>query len=102
MSGYSGVLDLATAGLSECDSGDLKGGSIGENVAILFAFANNKGAEMKRGLRDSIYLNAAAGLLSVCKVSNLQEGVHLARKIVEEGQLSEWLNRVKAFYSDIQ
>ena len=101
LSDHSGVLDLATAGLSKCDAEDLKGGSVDENVAMLFDFANNKGCEIKRGLRDSIYLNVAAGFLSVGKVSNLRDGVHLAKKIVEEGHLLEWLNQVKAFYSDI-
>ena len=101
LSDHSGVLDLATAGLSECNAEDLKGGSVDENVAMLFDFANNKGATIKQGLRDSIYLNAAAGFLSAGKVANLGEGVHLATKIVEEGHLLEWLNQVKAFYSDI-
>ena len=101
LSGYSGVLDLVTAGLSECDAEELKGGSVDENVAMLFDFANNKGTAIKQGLRDSIYLNVAAGLLSVGKVTNLREGVHLAKKIVEEGHLLKWLNQVKAFYLDI-
>ena len=67
---HSGVLDLATAGLSECDAEDLKGGSVDENVAMLFDFANNKGCEIKRGLRDSIYLNVAAEfcLLAKCLI----------------------------------
>ena len=101
LSEHSGVLDLATAGLSKCDAEDLKGGSVDENVAMLFDFANDKGATIKQGLCDSIYLNVAAGFLSVGKVANLHEGVHLATKIVEEGHLQEWLNQVKAFYSDI-
>ena len=101
MSNYSGELDLADAGLAECDADDLKGGSVDENVAMLFDFANNNGATIKHGLSDSIYLNVAAGLLSVGRVDNLREGVHLAKETVEEGQLLNWLNQVKAFYSDI-
>ena len=101
LSNYSGELDLADAGLAECDADDLKGGSVDENVALLFDFANNDTAGIKQGLRDSIYLNVAAGFLSVAKVSSLSEGVLLAKKIVEEGQLLEWLNQVKAFYSDL-
>ena len=101
LSHYSGELDLADAGLAECDSEELKGGSVDENVAMLFDFANNNGATIKHGLSDSIYLNVAAGLLSVGKVDNLREGVHLAKKTVEEGHLLNWLNQVKAFYSDI-
>ena len=74
-----------TAGLSECDAEDLKGGSVDENVAMLFDFANNKGATIKQGLRDSIYLNVAAGFLSVGKVANLCDGVHLAKKLLKRG-----------------
>ena len=101
LSDYSGELDLADAGLAECDADDLKGGSVDENVAMLFDFANNNGATIKHGLSDSIYLNVAAGLLSVGRVDNLREGVHLAKETVEEGHLLNWLNQVKAFYSDI-
>ena len=101
MSNYSGELDLVDAGLAECDADDLKGGSVDENVALLFDFANNDTAGIKQGLSDSIYLNVAASFLSVAKVSSFSEGVLLAKKIVEEGQLLEWLNQVKAFYSDL-
>ena len=101
LSDYSGVLDIATARLAECDAGDLKGGSVDENVAMLMDFAHNKVSAIKPGLCDSIYLNVAAGFLSVGKVSSLSEGVCLAKKVVEEGQLLGWLNQVKAFYSEL-
>jgi anthranilate phosphoribosyltransferase len=101
LSDYLGALDVATTGLAECDAEDLKGGSVDENLAILFDFANNDMSKIKQGLRDSIYLNVAAGLLSVGKVSSLIEGVRLAKNIVEEGRLLEWLNQVKAFYSEV-
>ncbi|MFL2847907.1 MAG: anthranilate phosphoribosyltransferase [Coraliomargaritaceae bacterium] len=102
LSDYSGTLELGTAGLAECDAEGLKGGSVEENVSLLIDFAeNNNDAGIKQGLRDSIYLNVAAGFLSVGKVSSLSEGVDLARAIVEEGKLLEWLNKVKAFYSKL-
>ena len=101
LSNYSGILDLADAGLTECDAEDLKGGTVDENVAMLFDFANHKDSGIKQGLRDSIYLNVAAGFLSVAKVSSLSEGVLLAKKIVEGGRLLEWLNQVKVFYSEV-
>ena len=101
LSDYSGALDLAATGLAECDAEDLKGGSVDENLAILFDFANNDTSQIKQGLRDSIYLNVAAGLLSVGKVSSLSEGVRLAKNVVEEGRLLKWLNQVKAFYSEV-
>lgn len=101
LSNYSGVFDLPDAGLSKCEAMDLKGGSVDENVAILFDFANNTASGIKQGLRDSIYLNVAAGFLSVAKVSTLGEGVLLAKKVVEEGHLLKWLNQVKTFYSEI-
>ena len=102
LSSYSGLLDLAAAGLTECDAEDLKGGTVDENVEMLFDFANNKGFTIKQGLRDSIYLNVAAGFLSVGRVANLREGLNLAKKNVEEGHLLRWLNQVKTFYSDIK
>ena len=102
LSDHSGILELVTAGLAECDAEDLKGGSVDENVALLMDFAeNNNDAGIKQGLRDSIYLNVAAGFLSVGKVDTLSEGVDLAKAIVEEGKLLEWLNKVKVFYSKI-
>ena len=47
LSDHSGVLDLATAGLSKCDAEELKGGSVDEN-GDAFDFANNKGATKSR------------------------------------------------------
>ncbi|MDC3132346.1 anthranilate phosphoribosyltransferase [Opitutae bacterium] len=101
LSDYQGELNLSDAGLDHCDPEDLKGGSVDENLSMLFDFANNDTSAIKKGLRDSIYLNAAAGLLSVAKVSTLNEGVLFGKKIVEEGELLNWLQQVKAFYSDI-
>lgn len=102
LSEYSGLLDLSSAGLTHCAPEELKGGSVDANHALLNAFAENASKGISKGLRDSIYLNVAAAFMSLGQVASLREGVERAAETVEGGLLSDWLKRVKAFYTAIE
>ena len=98
----SGLLELSSAGLTQCTPEELKGGSVDANRALLDAFAENAPVGIPKGLRESIYLNVAAAFLSLGQVASLSEGVERAAETVEGGALSDWLKRVKGFYAALE
>ncbi len=101
LSGIDGVLEIQSTGLQRCDAEELKGGTVEDNTKILFAFASNEESTVPRGLRDTIYLNTAAALLSCGRVQTLSEGVLQARSCIESGKLINWINKVRDFYKSI-
>lgn len=101
LSGIDGVLEIQSAGLERCEPEELKGGTVEDNTKILYAFASNEKSTVPKGLRNSIYLNAAAALLCCGRVDSLSEGVLEARSCIESGKLMNWINKVRDFYKSI-
>lgn len=81
-------------GLARADVEDIKGGA---NVAeaamqVRDVLGAKPGAKL-----DMVLLNGGAALLAAGKVDSLQNGVELARKVVESGAALEKLNELVAF-----
>ena len=80
-------------GLSRAGLAALRGGTTAENAALLRSIlAGASGPQ-----RDVVVMNAAAGLLVGDKVRTLQQGVELARKVIDDGQALAKLEQLIEF-----
>ena len=70
------------AGLSSAPLDELKGGDSEENARVTRSILSGKDVGPKR---DVVVLNAAAALLVADRVHSWQEGVALARTMIENG-----------------
>ena len=75
-------------GLSRCRKSDLAGGTPEENARITLDVLNGKPGPC----RDTVLLNAAAGLYISGKAATLAEGVKLSAEAVDSGKALETLN----------
>lgn len=74
-------------GLSRCEKCDLVGGTPDENAKItLDILKGDPGPK-----RDSVLLNAGAGLYIAGKAKTLQEGIKLAAELIDQGKAMEKL-----------
>lgn len=77
-------LDPRELGLSLAESSEIRGGLPEENaVAIRAVLGGEKGAR-----RDTVLLNAAAGLVAAERVSDFKEGLGLAAESIDSGTAS--------------
>ena len=95
---FGSQLSAADAGLQACDFSELNGGDAAENLRMMHAFASGAEDALPSGLRDTILLNAAAGLMIVGRVDSLSAGVAAAEETLKSGAVAEWLGRVREFY----
>jgi anthranilate phosphoribosyltransferase len=87
------TLDAADAGLPQAQRTDLAGGTPEENAEIMRAlFAGRRGA-----IRDTVLLNAAAGLVVAGRGASLADGVGLAAAALDSGAAGRVLERLVAF-----
>ena len=87
------TVTVADHGLAEVDTQVLQGGDGEANAALIVAIF--EGAET--GARhDVVVLNAAASLLVAGRVSDLREGVEVARATIASGAARELLERLRA------
>ncbi|MBM7865445.1 anthranilate phosphoribosyltransferase [Heliobacterium gestii] len=84
-------IDPRAYGFDLCAPDDLKGGDRNENAAITAAILNGE----KGHRRHIVILNAAAALCISGKVNRLEEGIALARSIIDGGEAAGLLERVK-------
>lgn len=68
-------------GLNLCAPEDLKGGTSKENAQIIIDIFNGK----KGPKRDIVILNSAASLYVCNKCSSLEEGIFIAKEIIDKG-----------------
>jgi len=80
-------------GLSRASLDNLKGGSADENAALLRRIlAGDTGPQ-----RDVVLMNAAAVLMAGDKVETLQQGIDLAREVIDSGQALAKLEQLIEF-----
>ncbi len=80
-------------GLSRTGLGDLRGGTTDENAALLRrVLVGTPGSQ-----RDVVLMNAAAALLAGDKVATLQQGVTLAREVIDDGHALAKLEQLIEF-----
>jgi anthranilate phosphoribosyltransferase len=74
---------------------ELKGGDVGENVAIVQAILDGRGPP---GLVDTIVFNSAVALWILGRVASIQQGAGLARELLLGGAVRAKLAATKEFY----
>jgi anthranilate phosphoribosyltransferase len=83
----------ADFGLEEHDLDSIKGGSAGENAAIIWAVFNGE----KGPRREVVLLNAAAALLAGDKAQNFKQGFEMAAVEIDSGRALAKLEQLIAF-----
>jgi len=83
-------VDPEALGLARAHDEDLVGGDPGDNAAVVHAVVG--GAPGPH--RDIVVLNAAAGLVVGGKVTDLAEGITLARHTIDSGAAAATLDRL--------
>lgn len=79
-------------GLARCTKEDLKGGDPAENAQI--AIAVLKGEKGPR--RDTVLMNAGAGLYIAGKASSIADGIRLAGELIDSGKALTVMETLKA------
>jgi anthranilate phosphoribosyltransferase len=82
------VLTPEELGLTRCQKSDLKGGTPQENAQITRDILSGKPGPQ----RDTVLMNAGAGLYISGKASSIGEGVALAAQAIDSGKALETLN----------
>ena len=82
------VLTPADFGMAQCTREDLQGGTPEENAQITRDILSGKEQGCKR---DTVLLNAAAGLYITGKAPSLKDGVALAAELIDSGKALETL-----------
>jgi len=86
-------IDPADLGVSSCVTGDLAGGTLEQNAAIVRAVLS--GAKGPRA--DAVALNAGAAIYVSGVATDLSDGVARARRVLESGKAGELLDAYAAF-----
>jgi anthranilate phosphoribosyltransferase len=85
-----GEVDAGRLGLARAELGDLRGGDAATNAALARRIlAGEPGPQ-----RDIVVLNAAAGLVVGGRCASLEEGVHLAASVIDDGRAAGCLDRL--------
>lgn len=82
------VLTPADFGMQQCTREDLQGGTPEENAQITRDILSGKEQGCKR---DTVLLNAAAGLYITGKAASLKDGVAQAAQLIDSGKAAETL-----------
>ncbi len=90
-------VDPQALGLTRCTPGELRGGSPGENAAVIRAVFSGREQGAKR---DAILLNAAGAIAAGGHADDLRDGLELARETVDSGAAAERLEALIAFSND--
>lgn len=91
---FSATWKAEDFGLKSCDTADLNGGDVEENLAILTDLANGT---VNDGLKATLAMNVGAALWVTEKVESMEQGVAQALSLIESDALSQWLAKVKTF-----
>ena len=83
-------------GLEYSKISDIKGGDLKMNLELMDLLLNNRAPT---GLTSSILMNAALAFMAIGKTNSLQGGVELARQLLKDGKVKNWLDSVRTFYS---
>ena len=83
-------------GLNRCSARDLAGGGIDQHLELIDDILEGRG---RRGLVDTILLNAGAALWAANQTADTGEGVSRARDLLLGGAVKDWLRKACEFYS---
>lgn len=79
-------------GLTRCTREDLRGGDPAENAQIAIAVLKGK----KGPRRDTVLMNAGAGLYIAGKASSIADGIRLAGELIDSGKALTVMETLKA------
>lgn len=99
LQGVTKIESLEELGLESCALNDLRGGNVKDNLSTLNFLLRGSSNAVPAGLLNSILLNAGAAFWIAEKTSDLEEGVALARELIDSGKVLSWLKSVQDFYS---
>ena len=83
-------------GLSYEPFEDLKGGDLKRNLSLMNALLNE---EAPPGLTNSILMNASVAFLAAGRSNDLKEGVEIAKKLLRDGVVKNWLHRANTLFN---
>lgn len=75
---------------------DLCGGDLNQNLNLMNQILSGTAPS---GLTNSILMNASLAFLTTGRTRDLQEGVELARKLLQDGIVKKWLNQITTFFA---
>ena len=87
------VLDPQEVGLNLCTKEDLQGGSQAENAQLI---RDLLGGQIQDARRDVVLLNAGAAFLAAGKAASLEEGLEMARELIDSGAALAKLDQIVA------
>jgi anthranilate phosphoribosyltransferase len=87
-------IDPQELGVARCRPEELRGGSPGENAAVIRSVFSG---EERGAKRDAILLNAAGAIAAGGHAEDLREGLEAARAAVDSGAAAERLEALVAF-----
>ena len=87
----------AVFGLAPCPEEDLAGGNLEDNLRIMGDLFSGRAP---KGLLATIAANAGAAFFIAEKADDIREGVTLAKDLILDGTVRNWLDRAKAFYAE--
>ena len=90
-----GICRAMDFGLEACDVKDLKGGDVDANVECLNELLGGRGP---RGLVATLCMNAGTALWVAGRVDSPVKGVEEVHKLLLDGTVAVWLEKVRAFY----
>lgn len=82
-------------GLRPAPFSELAGGDLAENLAIVEAVVDGRGAQ---GLVDTVALNSAVGLWITGRISNVRDGISHTRELLVGGAVRRKLAAIREFY----
>lgn len=82
-------------GLRTSSIEELAGGALEENLALLHRALS---AQAPRGLLETIYLNAGTAFQVAGRTETVEDGISLARELIESGAVKERVERISAFF----
>jgi anthranilate phosphoribosyltransferase len=94
----SAIVDTQWLGVGRCPLDELRGGDSAENAAILEGILSG---EIKGAKRDLTIANAAGGFVVAGEASNLNQGIALARQLLDSGRALKKLRALQDYGAKI-
>lgn len=74
---------------------DIAGGNMEQNLTLLNQLLSDEAPE---GLTQSVLMNASLAFFATGKTNDFEEGVELAKKLLRDGVVKNWLSKITQFF----
>ena len=89
------ILGPSEFGFQSTPIEDIAGGNMEQNLALLNQLLSGEAPE---GLTQSVLMNASLAFFAIGKTNNFEEGVELAKKLLRDGVVKNWLSKITQFF----